>query len=113
VDQTLVTQQLRGKMRRFVRASLLREDPRPLLARRQGECRRCGACCKIAFRCVFLKTDEEGKPSCRIYGLRFEQCRLFPLHPEDLIGLEDQCGYSFETEPARAEIGALPEPVLD
>ncbi len=113
MDWTLVTLQLRGKTRRFVRASLLREDPQPLLARRHGECRRCGACCKIAFRCVFLKTDQEGNSRCRIYGLRFTQCRLFPLRAEDQVGLERQCGYSFAADPARAEIPALPEPALD
>ncbi len=113
MDWTLVTLQLRGKTRRFVQASLLREDAQPLLARRHGDCNRCGACCKIAFRCVFLKTDQQGNSSCRIYGLRFTQCRLFPLHAEDLLGLEGQCSYTFDTEPARPEIQALPEPALD
>ncbi len=113
MDWTTVTLQLRGKTRRFVQANLLREDPQPLLAQRRGECNRCGACCKIAFRCPFLKTTADGSSSCRIYGVRFSQCRLFPLHAEDLVGLEQQCSYSFASEPARPELSVLPAPALD
>jgi Fe-S-cluster containining protein len=113
VDWTLVTLQLRGKARRFVQANVVRQDTEALLARRHGECNRCGACCKIAFRCPFLKTDQNGDSSCRIYGLRFTQCRLYPLHASDLLELKGQCSYTFETAPERPEIGALPQPALD
>lgn len=92
--------QLRGKVRRFVQASLLRQDHEALLARRRGECKRCGGCCRLAFRCPFLRTDAEGQTSCRIYGLRFTQCRLFPLHAADLLELRGECGFSFEGESA-------------
>ena len=37
-DWTLMTLQLRGKTRRFVQSSLLRQDLGPLLAKRKGEC---------------------------------------------------------------------------
>ena len=60
---------------------VLRQDTDALLSRRQGECNRCGACCKILFRCPFLGTDADGQYTCRIYEKRFAQCRLFPLHP--------------------------------
>jgi hypothetical protein len=113
VDWTLVTLQLRGKTRRFVQASLARQDTTALLSRRRGECDRCGACCKIAFRCPFLGTDREGHSTCRIYGLRFTQCRLYPLHASDLLELAGQCSFSFEAEPSRAAVGSLPEPALD
>ena len=112
-DWTLVTLQLRGKARRFVQASIIRQDAQALLSRRHGECNRCGACCKIAFRCPFLGTDREGHTTCRVYGLRFTQCRLYPLHASDLLELGGQCSYTFETEPARPEISSLPEPALD
>jgi len=112
-DWTLVTLQMKGKVRRFVQASVLREDPAPLLARRQGDCNRCGACCKILFRCPFLGTDAEGQYTCRIYDQRFAQCRLYPLHTADLRELDGQCSYSFEAEPSRPARVVAPAPVLE
>lgn len=109
-DWTLITLQLRGKARRFVQAKLVRQDHEALLASRRGECNRCGACCKILFRCPFLGTDAEGQYTCRIYEKRFAQCRLFPLHAADLRELREQCSYTFETAPSRE---ALPEPAID
>ncbi len=108
-DWALVGLQARGKVRRFLQAKVLREDTGPLLALRKGECNRCGACCKILFRCPFLGTDAEGQFTCRIYDKRFTQCRLFPLHAEDLRELNEQCSYSFEPEPALPE----PAPAVD
>ena len=110
---TLVGLQLKGKTRRFVQASLLRQDPEPLLAKRRGECNRCGACCKILFRCPFLGTDAEGQYTCRIYEKRFAQCRLYPLRANDLRELEGQCSYTFEAEPWRPPAAVLPEPALE
>ena len=109
-DWTLMTLQLRGKTRRFVQSSLLRQDPGPLLERRKGDCNRCGACCKILFRCPFLATDAEGQYTCRIYEKRFAQCRLYPLHAGDLLELEGQCSYTFAAEPSLAEL-SRPAPV--
>ena len=108
-DWTLVSLQLRGKVRRFVQAKILDVDKELLLSRRRGECNRCGACCKILFCCPFLATDAEGQYTCRIYDKRFAQCRLFPLHAKDLAELGGECSYSFDPEPSLAE----PEPVLD
>jgi Fe-S-cluster containining protein len=98
-DLALLTLQARGKIRRFLQAKILKEDTAPLLAKRKGECNRCGACCKIVFRCPFLGTDNEGQYICRIYEKRFEQCRLFPLHPQDLREVEE-CSYTFEDAPS-------------
>jgi hypothetical protein len=112
-DWALLTLQARGKVRRFVQASVLREDSTALLAKRQGECNRCGACCKILFRCPFLGTDAEGQYTCRIYDRRFAQCRLFPLHAADLRELGEQCSYSFSDEPEPV-LSAVPgAPVLE
>jgi len=108
-DWALVGLQARGKVRRFLQAKVLREDTQPLLARRKGECNRCGACCKILFRCPFLGTDAEGQYTCRIYDKRFAQCRLFPLHAEDLRELGEQCSYTFDAEPALGQ----PAPATD
>ena len=93
-DLTLITLQARGKVRRFVQAKLFQQDTDVLLAGRQGECNRCGACCKILFRCPFLGTDADGQYTCRIYEKRFDQCRLFPLHPADLREVAE-CSYTF------------------
>jgi Fe-S-cluster containining protein len=112
-DWTLVTLQLKGKARRFVQAKLTRQDSAALLSRRRGECNRCGACCKILFRCPFLGTDEDGQYTCRIYEKRFAQCRLYPLHAADLLELEGQCSYTFEAEPSLPEPVGVPEPALD
>ena len=112
-DWQMATLQIRGKVRRFVQGSLLREDTEPLLARRQGDCNRCGACCKILFRCPFLTTDDEGQYSCRIYKMRFSQCRLFPLRASDLRELSEECSYTFEAEPLRPASIPEPEPALD
>jgi hypothetical protein len=102
-----VALQMKGKVRRFVQASVLREDPAPLLERRRGECNRCGACCKILFRCPFLGTDAEGQYTCRIYDKRFAQCRLFPLHAADLAELSE-CSYTFVEGEASAELPLRP-----
>ncbi|HSB61031.1 MAG TPA: hypothetical protein VLI67_04890 [Vicinamibacteria bacterium] len=107
-DWALVSLQARGKVRRFLQAKLLKEDTDALLSLRRGECNRCGACCKILFRCPFLATDEDGSYTCRIYEKRFAQCRLYPLHAEDLREVEE-CSYTFEPQPALGD----PEPVLD
>jgi Fe-S-cluster containining protein len=112
-DWALVTLQLRGKARRFVQATLAEQDTDGLLAQRRGECNRCGACCKILFKCPFLATDADGQYTCRIYEHRFSQCRLYPLHAADLLELEGQCSYTFEAEPSRASVRPLPEPALD
>ena len=112
-DWTQVSLQLKGKVRRFVQGSVLREDTEALLAKRSGECNRCGACCKILFRCPFLGTDAEGQYTCRIYSMRFSQCRLFPLRAADLRELGEECSYTFEAEPVRPTPLRAPEPAVD
>lgn len=99
--------QLRGKLRRFVQANLVEQDHEALLSRRQGECNRCGACCKILFRCPFLGTDAEGQYTCRIYEKRFAQCRLYPLHAADLREVPE-CSFTFvdDAAPSRAALPA-------
>jgi Fe-S-cluster containining protein len=95
LDVALKALQLRGKLRRFVQAKFLRQDNEALLARRTGECNRCGACCKILFKCPFLGTDADGQYTCTIYEKRFAQCRLFPLHVADLREVSE-CSYTID-----------------
>ncbi|HEX9638969.1 MAG TPA: hypothetical protein VGB99_15670 [Acidobacteriota bacterium] len=93
LDQFLKRRSRQGwsKIRRFYLSNLRRElvDRKHML--RVGECHRCGHCCRILFRCPFLKGNNE----CRIYGSRFEQCRNFPIEPRDIELLDGRCGYSF------------------
>jgi hypothetical protein len=92
--------QFAGKIRRFFRASIYTAGNEALLTARRGECTRCGACCKILFRCPFLVENPAGEPgniySCSIYGRHFNQCRLYPLTAKDLLEIEEEeCGYTF------------------
>jgi uncharacterized protein len=87
--------QLRGKVRRAVVGVLLSEGDRAALAgARQGECNRCGACCKILFNCPFVVESEGAVFTCSIYDRRPPSCRLFPMVPADLREV-DRCGFSF------------------
>lgn len=70
------------------------------LARRAGECKRCGACCRMGFRCSRLKYDEDGRALCEIYDRRkAASCRNFPMSPRDLVERDSicsqPCGFSF------------------
>ncbi len=92
--------QATGKVRRFIRANFYTKENPALLARREGECTRCGACCKILFKCPFLLEDtikETGQVQygCAIYGKYPNQCQLYPLVPKDLEEIEETCGYTF------------------
>jgi hypothetical protein len=92
--------QAAGKVRRFVFANIHTSRNNEMLALRQGECTRCGACCKILFRCPFLIEEPGQIYSCGIYGAHFNSCRIFPLVPKDLEEVEEPCGYTF-AEPTR------------
>lgn len=57
-------------------------------ARREGDCKRCGACCKLPVRCPFYINKK-----CSIYERRFKPCRVYPARKSDLVGVN--CGYRF------------------
>ena len=80
---------------------------------RQGECRRCGDCCRVinlpkrieAYKRWGLPATElpgnqcqhfqDGNPSaCLAYTDRPLYCKVFPRHPADIEALPN-CGYSF------------------
>jgi hypothetical protein len=80
-----------GKMKRLATSLVLRVDPN-----RDGECKRCGACCMFLVRCPFLKF-EDGKPnsaSCKAYMIRPLQCRKYPRTKKEQI--HQPCGYFFK-----------------
>ena len=64
-------------------------------ANREGDCTRCGACCKLVYRCPFLGEDAAKLPYCRIYGeLRPASCKSFPF---DKVDSEiEECGFKFK-----------------
>lgn len=110
-DIAFMSLQLRGKLRRYVEATFIAQDEEALVAKRRGECNRCGACCKILFRCPFLGTDEQGQYSCRIYEKRFAQCRLFPLHAADLLEVPE-CSFTF-VDDLRPAVNGTAAPAAD
>ncbi len=72
---------------------------RASLAMRSGECRRCGACCRLFVRCIHFFEDN-GLPACRLYKHRPPNCSNFPIDPRDiadrdLIAPDSPCGYSW------------------
>jgi len=70
------------------------------LARRVGRCRRCGACCRMGFRCHHLKYDDSGESFCAVYDRRkAASCRNFPMSERDLAQRDricsQPCGFTF------------------
>lgn len=88
--------QLKGKLRRFFLCVFRKSYVEANIFRRNGECERCGQCCKLVFKCPFLRTDREGVTKCVIYGTRMEQCERFPIDERDLEEIDrTHCGYHF------------------
>lgn len=88
-----------GKLRRAYLGHLRKDYVKENIARRQGECKRCGACCKLMFRCWLL--DKKSPPAaCRRYPSRTKACQLFPIDERDfadrdLVEPGIKCGYKF------------------
>ncbi|MHC4661568.1 MAG: hypothetical protein ACYS8W_07755, partial [Planctomycetota bacterium] len=96
-----------GKMRRWALRTFDREYIRKSLERRNGECRRCGACCKLAYVCPFLGRDNDHGTKCVNHVARDVNCVIFPIDEKDirdrnLINPGGLCGYSFNGKKARA-----------
>jgi hypothetical protein len=74
-------------------------------ANRVGDCRRCGLCCELIYKCPFLGKDSQNLSYCRIYGdLRPANCRNYPF---DAVDAEiDQCGYSFKPDAPKTSRGS-------
>ena len=81
-----------GKLRRWYLVHFRPSYVKRMQALRRGECRRCGACCSIAFRCPHLANGNH----CTIYEHRYMQCRLFPIDERDLRGRFRGCGFWFQ-----------------
>lgn len=96
---------LAGKVRRCYLGVFRRGYIRAKLARRRGECRRCGACCKLAFGCGLLETHQ-AITACRFHKYRPLNCRVFPiderdLAERDLVAPDQPCGFLFDGKEER------------
>lgn len=101
-----------GKIRRAWLIAFRKKTVEEKLSRRRGACSRCGACCKILFRCPAYD-DSNGEPRCLIYNDRPGVCGLFPLDPGDLKERDivmpgTKCGYWFTDDPA---VRVRPQPI--
>ncbi len=91
---------LRGKVRRFYTTMFRKDFVEKREAARQGACHRCGACCKILYRCPFLLEENPGLYTCRIHGVKPGNCQIFPLTNKDLrdrdiVSPAEACGFTF------------------
>src|SRR3990167_6735270 len=64
-----------SKVRRFYITNYRPDYVDRIKAMREGDCARCGMCCRILFRCPHL----DGENQCTIYESRYQQCRTFPI----------------------------------
>jgi len=69
----------------------------PVAKNRQGQCNRCGACCKLPKPCPFLGYQPDGKAFCRIQKLKPLTCKKYPQMEHHQV-TRDVCGYWFEKE---------------
>jgi hypothetical protein len=88
-----------GKVRRFMWPKLAPKSFQESLAKREGHCTRCGACCKLLFKCPHLK-EKNGIYACGIQGKKPGNCIRFPidardLRERDMVMPEVKCGYTF------------------
>jgi len=84
----MVENNLIEKFRRFGESFLFVERGR------KGHCdfRKCkAACCRLPFRCPFLKKDL----SCAIYKIRPLNCRKFPRTRRDWALVKERCSFRF------------------
>jgi hypothetical protein len=105
-----------GKLRRLCQLSFRRRKTRRKLELREGECKRCGACCKLLLNCPALDRSN-GEVKCLIYEKRPGACHIFPVDHKDIkdrniILPELPCGYRFRDEPNGRRNGSLPGPRL-
>ncbi len=95
---------IRGTIRRTYLTLFRQGYVRASLARRQGECRRCGTCCALSWRCRCSYLDQDRLPACTIYNtLRLKNCSQFPLDARDLadrdlVAPDIPCGYRWPDE---------------
>ncbi|MHC4871675.1 MAG: hypothetical protein ACYTFY_07510 [Planctomycetota bacterium] len=90
-----------GKVRRFASSKVRKSYVEEQLTRRKGDCLRCGACCRLLFKCPMLLKNKNGSTSCRIHNRKPENCRIFPLNQKCIDERNHlmpllPCGYHFD-----------------
>ena len=91
-----------GKVRRFMMPILTPKKFKEALAKREGHCTRCGACCQLLYKCPFL-VEADGMYACGIQGRKPGNCIRFPIDARDiaerdLVMPDVKCGYTFPSE---------------
>jgi len=66
----------------------------PIAKNRYGKCIRCGECCRLVFKCPFLRY-KKGRAFCAIYKLRPWMCRVYPRTKKEHV-TKETCGYKFK-----------------
>ena len=92
-----------GKIRRLCLGLFRSGYVESRVSLRQGQCLRCGRCCKLLYICPHLEDLPDGTTSCRIHEHRPINCRIFPLNEADLKDrdliqngrLNGPCGFYF------------------
>ena len=96
-----------GKGRRLALWAFRPRYVRASIERRVGECIRCGACCRLPFRCQLLR-DNGTATECILHKHRPPNCRLFPIDEKDLadrnvISPYRSCGFQFNGKARKGE----------
>ena len=83
---------LKGVFRRIIISNFSKSYLEEQLSRRRGECRQCGKCCELSFKCLCLTSSRK----CATYFLwRPQHCKTFPIDQRDLDEVNGNCGYYF------------------
>lgn len=71
----------------------------------EGECLRCGLCCRINGDCPHLRVDGGGIAVCNVYERRPMGCKYWPtkadferLRKEGFGWIIEKCGYRSEAQ---------------
>ncbi len=67
----------------------------PVSNKRQGNCKNCGACCRLPTPCAFLKISKDGSSFCCVYKFRPPNCRVYPRTDGEFL-TRDTCGHKFD-----------------
>ncbi len=89
-----------GKLRRLIISKFCHNYIKEQEQAREGDCVRCGACCKLLFNCPFLVEQEDGNFSCKIHEIKPKNCRIFPIDAHDIKDRNTKfpdvkCGFHF------------------
>ncbi len=90
-----------GVVRRAYLHTFNRDYVRRGIKRRSGDCRRCGACCKLTIRCPDLEENGPENCACARHATRWTNCRIFPVDERDIadrdqVSGDGPCGYRFD-----------------